>query len=170
MEPISSAHELYAHAIAIEREAADRYSELAQRMSDLGNEDVAALFVTLGAVEAEHLRTLERRTKGVPIPELRLDQYRWLDAGAPETAAREFVYRFMTPRAALGIALAAEKRALAFFEHVFRTANDPALHGLAQEMAMEEREHVAMVERLLERTPDPNVDWAAVYESGRNGG
>lgn len=164
MKRIESAPELYVHAIAIEREAAERYGELAKHMSDLGNETVAALFATLGALEAEHLRTLERRTEGVAVPELQLDQYRWLDAGAPETAARELIYRFMTPRVALAIALDAEKRAQAFFEYVYRTADDPALRGLAQEMMMEEKEHVAMVERLLERTPDPNVDWAAVFE------
>jgi rubrerythrin len=163
-DPIRSAPELYAHAIAIEREAGERYAELAKHMSDLGSESIAALFAMLGALEAEHLRTLEARTGGVAVPELRLDQYRWLDAGAPETAARELIYRFMTPRVALAIALDAEKRAQAFFEHVYRTADDPALRALAQEMATEEKEHAAMVERLLERTPDPNIDWAEVLE------
>ena len=164
LEPIRSAPELYAHAIAIEREAEQRYDELAHYMADLGNDEVAAAFARLGAVEGEHLRTLLARTDHVPIPELRADEFRWLDAGAPETAAHELVYRLMTPRMALEIALDAEKRAQAFFEQTYRTAKDPALHALAQEMAMEEKEHVAEVERLLERTPDPNVDWAAVLK------
>lgn len=164
MEAIQSPLELYAHAIAIEREAAERYAELAKHMSNLGKQSVADLFARLGALEAAHLRTLEARTDGVAVPELRPDQYRWLDAGAPESAARELVYRLMTPRVALEIALQAEKRAQAFFQHVYRTAADPALRGLAQEMALEEQEHVAMVERLLERTLDTNVDWAAVFE------
>ena len=111
MDAVRSAPELYAHAIAIEREATERYGELASRMKELGNPAVAELFGKLGAMEAEHLQTLERRTDGVRIPVLGVDQYRWLDAGAPETAARELVYRLMTPRAALLIALEAEKRA-----------------------------------------------------------
>jgi rubrerythrin len=167
LQPIRSAPELYAHAIAIEREAQTRYGELAQYMSDLGNETVAAAFAKLGAVEAEHLRTLLARTDHVPIPELEADEFHWLDAGAPETAARELVYRLMTPHMALEIALDAEKRAQAFFEDMYRTAKDPALHALAQEMAMEEKEHVAAVERLLERTPDPNVDWAAEFDDAK---
>jgi rubrerythrin len=73
----------------------------------------------------------------------------------------------MTPRHALGIALAAEKRAQAFFEGVLTSAQDPALRGLAREMAAEEQEHVRLVEQLLERTPDPNVDWAALFEEKR---
>ncbi len=169
MEAIRSPLELYARAIAIEREAAERYDEFAIQMSDLGNEAVAALFARLSALETEHLHTLERRTEGTAVPDLRLDQYRWLDAGAPETAARELIYRLLTPRMALAIALDAEKRAQAFFGHVCRTAKDPALRGLAQEMAMEEAEHVAMVERMLDQTPDPNLDWAAFLEGKQTG-
>ena len=166
MDAVRSAPELYAHAIAIEREAAERYRELASRMKELGNPALAELFSQLGAMEAEHLLTLERRTEGIPVPALRLDQYRWLDAGAPETAARELVYRLMTPRAALLIALDAEKRAQSFFEDVYRTAADPALHALAKEMAIEEKEHVAMVERMLGSTPDGNIDWTVLYRRG----
>ena len=164
MKPVRSAPELYVHAIAIEREAAERYAEFAERMDDLGNKAVAEIFDTLARFEAEHLEALERRTEGVTLPELDTHEYRWLDAAAPETAARELVFRLMTPRNALSIALGAEKRAQAFFEHVLMTAADPALRGLAREMAMDEAEHVAMIERLLERTPEPLVDWASVYE------
>jgi len=47
MKTIQSATELYAHAIAIEREAAARYGELAQHMGDRGNEALAEVFATL---------------------------------------------------------------------------------------------------------------------------
>jgi rubrerythrin len=161
MREIQSAAELYAHAIAIEREAAERYTELAGRMGDLGNQAVAELFTRLAALEAEHLDALLRRTEGVTLPKSTAQGYQWLDAGAPETAARELIFRLLSPRGALEIALAAEKRAQAFFQHVRMSASDPALRALAQEMALEEQEHVQMVERLLARTPDANVDWSA---------
>ena len=161
MEPIRSAAELYAHAIAVEREAAERYAEFAQRMNDLGDRAVAAVFARLADLEAGHLAALERRTAGIALPRLETHEYRWLDAGAPETAARELVYRLMTPHA---IALGAEKRAQAFFEHVLAGAEDPALRALAREMAADEREHVAMIEELLARTPEAQVDWASVYQ------
>jgi rubrerythrin len=163
MKNAESAAELYAHAIAIEREAAARYAELAERMNDLGNEAVAELFARLAGFEEEHLATLLRRTDGVELPQSAQDEYRWLDAGAPETAAHELVFRLMTPRHALEIALGAEKRAQAFFERTLLTARDPALRALAKEMAAEEQEHVNLVEQLLERTPDANVDWAKLF-------
>jgi len=163
MQAIRSAGELYAHAIAIEREAAERYSEFAERMADLGNEAVAELFGRLAGFEAEHLETLLRRTDGVEVPEPAPAEYRWLDAAAPETAARELLFRLMTPHLALEIALAAEKRAQAFFEHVLMTAADPALRALAKEMAAEEQEHVRIVEQLLAHTADSIVDWPALF-------
>ena len=165
MKPIRTAAELYAHAIAIEREAAERYSEFAQRMDDLGNEAVASVFATLARLEAEHLEVLERRTDGVALPVLQTHEYRWLDAATPETAARELIFRLMGPRNALAIALGAERRAQAFFEHVLMTAEDPALRGLAREMAADECEHAAMIEQMLARTPEALADWASLYQN-----
>ena len=155
---------LYAHAIAIEREAVARYSEFAERMSDLGNDAAAEVFATLARMESEHLEELSRRASGLELPALADGEYRWLDAAAPETAARELVFRLMTPRHALEIALAGEKRAAAFFEHVVLTADDSLLRALACEMAADEGDHIVMLEKLLERTPSPIVDWASVYE------
>jgi rubrerythrin len=165
MKPILSVRELYAHAIAIEREAVERYAQFAERMDDLGNEALAAVFVTLCALETEHLCALERRTDGIELPALRAGQYRWLDAAAPETPARELVFRLMTPHQALKIALDAERRAQAFFEHVLMTAADPGARSVAREMAADEAEHVLLIEQLLARTPEALVDWASVYQS-----
>ena len=150
--------ELYVHAIAIEREAAERYAELAERMADLGNGEVAALFRFLAQAEARHLGELRRRTEGVALPALCAD-YSWLHDGPPETVARELVFRLMTQRDALEIALMAEKRARAFFEHAVRIADDPAVRALAREMAAEEAEHIALVQALLSRTPAPLASW-----------
>ena len=160
---VRTPNELYAHALAIEREAAERYAELAQRMDDLGNDDVAQLFRRLAVFEAEHLDTLERRTNGVDVPSIAPGEYAWLDAAAPETVAHELVFRLLTPRHALGIALEAERRAQQFFAEVKATATDPALRALAQEMALEEAGHIAMVEQALAKTPDAQVDWATIF-------
>lgn len=154
---------LYAHAIAIEREAAARYSEFAERMADLGNEAAAEVFATLARLEAEHRDELVKRTTGMALPELAAHEYAWLDAGAPETAARELVFRLLTARQALEIALQGEKRAAAFFESVVLSAGDPMLCALAIEMAADEADHIVMIEKLLERTPSAIVDWASAY-------
>ena len=164
MRLIDTAAELYAHAMAIEREAAERYAELAERMQDKGEEDLARVFGLLARMEAEHLETLQRRTRGVELPAIEQGKYNWLDSGAPETAARELVFRLLTPRKALAIALHAEKRAQAFFEHVYWTAFDPALRALAKEMAAEEREHVDLVTGMLDETPEGSLDNTLIFQ------
>jgi rubrerythrin len=161
--PVSTPSELYAHAIAIEREAAERYAEFAQHMADEGNDDVAALFRTLAVFDAEHLETLQARTKGVEVPPIAPGDYAWLDTGAPETAAHDLVFRLLTPHQALEIALEAERRAKQFFAEVKESATDPALRALAQEMAMEEQGHIAMVQLAMQRTPTGKVDWGRVF-------
>lgn len=148
----------------MEREATERYAEFARHMADEGNDEVAELFSRLARLEGAHLEALQQRTRGVELPALEPD-YAWLDAGAPETLAHDLVFRLMTPHQALGIALQAERRACAFFEQARRAADDPALRSLAQEMAAEEGEHIAMLEALLARTPESVVDWASLYDA-----
>ena len=160
---IETAPELYAHAIAIERQAAARYADLATRMADEGRDDLARTFDLLAGEEASHLQALLARTRGVALPHIAEDRYQWLSDEGPETVARQFFFSLMTPRDALHVAHAAELRAQAFFERVFMTCDDPALRALAREMAAEEQEHVRLIERLLERTPDPNLASTVIF-------
>ena len=164
MRDIRNGPELYAHAIAIEREAAERYAQFSERMGDLGNDGVAELFARLAAMEGEHLQALLERSRGLALPKVD-DDYRWIEAGRPDEAARELVFRLMTPRQALAIALKAELRAEAFFERVYLTAKDPGLRDLAKEMAAEELEHAATIERLIPAMAEPVVDWEKVYDA-----
>jgi len=155
--------ELLAHAIEIEREAAARYAELGERMRDLGNDLVAELFLRLAGMEREHQHELERRAAGVALPLVAPGKYAWLDQGGPETAPHDLVLNLLTPRGALQVALQAEERALAFFESARAQAKDGELARMAAEMAAEEGVHVAWVKSALRRTPDPLVDWNAVF-------
>lgn len=160
---IRSSEELLAHAIAIEHEAAARYTELGERMRDLGNDKVAELFLRLAELESEHEHKLEERAQGRRLPALAKSQYAWLDAEAPQLEAHAMVLRSLTPHAALQVALDAERRALGFFEAVRKEAADPALVQLAGEMASEEKVHVDWVQSALRRTPNPLIDWNTVF-------
>jgi len=162
-QPIADTAELLAHAIEIEREAAARYAELGERMRDLGNEVVAALFLRLADLEAKHLRELQARVKELVLPRIAPGEYAWLDVGAPETAAHGLVLKLITPHDALLIALAAEQRALAFFESARVQATNPALTAMASELAAEEGVHVEWVKSALRRTPDPVIDRETVF-------
>jgi len=167
-KPIGSMAELYAHALAIEREAAARYAELAQLMTDQGNGPAAALFTHLAAREAQHADAIVAHAKGLELPVLRPWEYSWLDSGPPERVAHEFVFRLITPAAALKIALEAEQRARDFFEQVFAAAADPDLKLLAAAMAQEEAQHIEWLERALATEPDPGA-WERLFSRPGDG-
>jgi rubrerythrin len=157
---------LYAHALAIEREAAARYGEFAARMGDSGNDTVARLFGELARFEDAHARALERECAGLALPDIAPGEYAWLDAAAPESPAHDLVFRLMTPHDALAIALEAELRAQSFFEQVLERAGDPLLRDIAAAMAREERAHAASVREALACTPDPRIDWEKIFSDG----
>lgn len=142
--------ELYAHAIAIEREAAARYDDLGDAMAEQGHHALAVLFFVLSSFEARHLAELTARTAGLVLPDLSAD-YSWREGEGPETVSFDACAGQMTAERALRMALDAEKRAKAFFEHAGRIADDAATRALAREMAEEEAEHIGLVERALER-------------------
>jgi rubrerythrin len=66
----------------------------------------------------------------------------------------------MTPWHALNLALAGEKRALAFFTSIAQTATDPGIKRMAEEFAEEENEHVNLVCRLMQKYPLPAHVWS----------
>jgi len=154
---------LYAHAIAMEREAAERYREFAQSMRDHGNEAMAELFRRLASVESAHADRLERETRNVAIPIVDAGEYAWIDTGSPESGAREFVLRLMTPFDALKIALAAEERAQRFFAEVLDAAAAAEVKSLAMEMLEDEADHIEWVKEALEHAPRPAVDWEQLF-------
>ena len=155
MKPVASLAVLHAHALAIEHEAESRYRELAQLMADRGNAAVAVLFSQLADFEAQHAFHWTKRSVGVEIPVIAPEEYAWLDCGAPLPDARAFVYRMMTPRLALEMALRAEERALNFFERVADEADNAGVRDLAKEMAREEQSHIAWVQDALAREATP---------------
>jgi rubrerythrin len=152
---ISSLGVLYAHALAIEHEAEARYRELASHMADVGNDVLLNLFRQLAQFEGEHAFRLAKQSVGVDIPLLAPGEYAWLDSGAPVPEARALVFRMMTPRMALEIALAAEERAKAFFEQILAESRNSAIRHLAADFAAEEESHVAWVKEALARLPRP---------------
>ena len=157
--PIATIEEFYAHALAIEREAAERYTEFEAYFADRGEEVLAGLCRNLAVLEGNHFAELQEAARGLTLPEIPAGGYRWLEAGSPEAAAREFFYRASSERALLEIALQAEQKAERFFDWVAHNAPTEAVRGLARAMAAEEAEHVRWVRNALEYMPSKQINW-----------
>jgi len=166
LEPIGSVEEFYAHALAIEREAAKCYREFQVHFADHGEEVLAGLCGNLAHFEQDHLQLLVGRSNHLKLPEVPADRYRWLDSCPPERADHDLVYRMATPRQLREIALKAERNARRFFEWVAGTTANGEIHALAEEMAREESEHVQWVSRALEYVREDGVDWDKLLANG----
>src|SRR5688500_6708207 len=110
-KPIETVEEFYAHAIAIEREAMERYAEFATYYADRGEDVLAGLCHNLAGLEREHLEQLLLACAHLQLPAISGADYQWLESGPPEAMAREFFYRVANPRQMLEVAIEAEGRA-----------------------------------------------------------
>lgn len=152
---IGNLDEFCAHALAIEREATERYRELAAQMQARHNLLVATFFSRMAELEQEHFDRLRRRFKGVKLPEINPWDYRWRDPESPESAPHEMVHGLMTAHRALHIALENERRAKAFFDELAADAADPAVRAAAAEFALEEAAHIDFVLARIENGAGP---------------
>jgi len=165
VRPINTVPRFYAHAIAIEHEAAERYMEFADHMKDRSR-DAAVLFEQLARDGFDHARELTNGVHGARLPRLRAGAHTWLDKGTPLAAAHEWVFRLLSPRDALKVAMHAEQRAKRFFDHVTQTTRDEGVKALAGAFLKEEGEHIARMKRAFRKLPNPVIDWEKIYEHG----
>lgn len=167
--PIDTPELFFAHALAIEREAVERYAEFAEWFAERGEETLSGLCASLETLEREHLEGLLGATSRLDLPAVEDARYRWLDAGSPEAAARELFYRVTTAVQLLRIALDAERNARRFFAWIARTTRDPHVRRLARAMAREEAQHVRWVQDALEYR-DATPDWERLIAEGAGPG
>ncbi len=148
---------LMAQALAIEHEAVERYNALADVMEVHNNREVGALFRKMAQVETRHAEMImtEMGWKSAPAMPARA----WTDGEAPESVPEDEVHYLMWPWHALQLALAAEQRAAAFFTKLAEEAPSDAVRRAALELRDEEREHVALVQAWLDKTPPPDTGW-----------
>lgn len=143
---VTRVSDLFALAIAMEREAAQRYDVLAGDMEAEGEADLAALFRRLQAEESNHeagIGAWAARVDVTPSGDL---AFRW---DSPEGASRDDIDEAgggsISPWKALAIAVRNEERAFAFYTQVAAKTPDPEVQDYAERMAREELEHVALL-------------------------
>lgn len=146
--------ELLEHALAIEVEAAERYADLAAQMEAHNNTRAAAFFRRMAHIEGLHAGRLQAQGAGRERPYRAPWEHAWTAAEPPESIDPIDVHYLLAEREALGLALAAEQRAVTFFERACERARGDVL-TLARELAEEEREHVRLVEAEIARLPAP---------------
>lgn len=155
---ISSPAEFFAHALAIEIEASERYGDLAEQMATHNNPEVASLFKRMAEIESEHHDKIAERAINAQV-DTTVHKFGWIMPEGPETTAFEDVHYLMNAHQALQLARLNEQRAASFFQTIAETATDPEIKSFAEEMADEERQHVVWLDQWLVRYPAPVAGW-----------
>jgi rubrerythrin len=152
--------ELMSQALAMEREAVARYHELADIMEVHNNNEVAELFRKMAVVEGHHVSQILSEMGWAEDMVAAREPGVWVTADGPEAVPLDEMHYLMHPWHALQLALGAEQRAQAFFEAMAEAAPNDAVREAALEMRDEEAEHVALIQQWLDRTPQPDAQWA----------
>lgn len=158
--PALTLEQFMAQAVAMERDAVERYTEFADMLETANNREVATLFRTIAGYESKHAQHIMDEMGWSEAPPPPTIPYGAPGLEAPEAMPLDEVHYLMQPWHALQLALAAEKRAQAFFAVLARTATNEAVKRAALELQAEEGEHVRLVQRWLEKVPPPDHDWA----------
>jgi rubrerythrin len=155
----ASVAEFFAQALAIEIEASERYDELADQMEVHNNHVIAEIFRKMAKIEGLHRDEIKRRA-GDALIGGRPASFSWLAPEGPEAIDFHEVHYKMTPRQALMLARHNEERATKYFEAIAEAATDPEIKAFAQTMAEDERHHVELVDKWLEKYDPDEPNWA----------
>ena len=152
---MSGVGELLAYACQMELEAQERYTMLADQMEVHNNPDLERLFRELARIEGLHAADIAKKMKDRDMPDMRPLDFIWGKAESPEAIDFGAVHYRMVPHEALQLALKAEQKARAFFQHFVATTDDAEARYFAEEFAEEEAEHVELVLKELRKYPAP---------------
>ncbi|MGO8737308.1 ferritin-like domain-containing protein [Rhodoblastus sp.] len=152
---MNSVEEFLAYAIHLEKEAADRFGELADVMESCGNREAGTLFRRLSHYSTLHLADARARAGFHDMPEIKLEDFVWPDLESPERAAIWAADPMIGREEALEIALSAEQAGLAYYQSVLDATDDPEIMAMAAEFVKEESEHVAELKK-----------WIAAHQAG----
>ncbi len=148
-----------AHSATLEREAAERFYELASMMKVHNNEELHLLFLELARYSVEHVNEVDAICRVHELPELKPWEYHWPHGEAPENINYQEAHYLMTPRDALEMVIKVEQSAEAFYRSVGLQSCDETIRGYAMEFAAEEHEHAEAAKRMMARLrPGGKVD------------
>jgi rubrerythrin len=129
-------------------------------MEPYNNPELVAVFRDLARAEAIHREEIRRLAGEIDVVSHAQQIARWSKGESPEQADMGAAHYLMTPWHALDLALAGEKRALAFFSSIVEKTTDADVRKAAAEFVEEETEHVNLVYRLMRRYLAPAHSWS----------
>jgi len=143
-----------AYSVALEEEAAERHDELADMMEVHNNPEVAQTFRKLAHYSRLHAQEIRDRSQGSDLPRIAPWDFGWETMEGPETADIADMNYLMNMVQALRVAMGNEQRAHDFYFAISEESPDAEVRAVAAEFADEEKEHLALLGKWLEKLPE----------------
>jgi rubrerythrin len=143
-----------AYSVALEEEAAERHDELADMMEVHNNPEVAQTFRKLAHYSRLHAQEIRDRSQGSDLPKIAPWDFGWETMEGPETADIADMNYLMNMVQALRVAMGNEQRAHDFYFAISEESPDAEVRAVAAEFADEEKEHLALLGKWLEKLPE----------------
>ena len=161
-QAVGSVRDFLTVAQAMEREAAARYAALSQRARMQGLLEIADLFDRLSEEKRDHERRLSGWSRAPGEVAEEQAQLKWrlpptFDDEAGSVLANS---QLATPYRVLSMAVRNEERVFAFWTYVASDAGTPRVRQLAERIAHEELNHVAVLRQARRRAY--HVMWGSV--------
>ena len=148
---IKNLDQFLSFAVRVEEDSSIHYEELGAAMEECGNVEVAKLFKDMARYSRIHLQQARERAGSIDVTALFPPAYVWPDHATPERNALWHGDPDLSRLDALKTALQGERRGFDFYYSVWGTTKDPEIAAMANEFVKEEAEHVAILERWIER-------------------
>ena len=158
-EDIETLEDFLSHAVALEWESVDRYTELADVMEVHNNLAIAQLFRQFAEFGRKHANEVEQHAAGLELRAVPAWEFGWEGADAPESGDYGEVHYLMRPVHVLKFALHNERGGRDFYQAVADGSPGAEVRSLAAQFADEESRHVAILERWIAEAPDAPDDW-----------
>ena len=139
-------------AVFVEQEAKERYDDFAAQLEAHRTHQAAEFFRFMAGNEIKHAERLAAKRRDLFGDEPNTaDTSLLYDIEAPEfDAARAF----MSVRAALDVAMAAEVKAYEFYDGALPQVSDPNVKALFMELRDEESRHQELIRQTMAKVPD----------------
>ncbi|NMF88599.1 ferritin-like domain-containing protein [Aromatoleum petrolei] len=158
-KPNRSLEELFEYAMAMEREAARRYTQLSDMMAQHNNPEMADFFRRMADVEWLHVYNVGEIRREVGVPENIGKAKPGLGLDGAEVLDVLDIHYLQHPYHALTLARQHEERAVSFYTDLAGSAENEEVRAMARRFAGDEEAHVRELDRWLAHYPKPEEGW-----------
>jgi rubrerythrin/ferredoxin len=148
---IKTLDQFLSYAVKVEEDAAIHFEQLAAKMKDCGNEDVANLFAQLAGYSRLHLAEAKAKCEKYQADVNLPSSTAWPDNVTPEKTSLWEGDPALQRLDALRAALQGERRGYEFYYAIAHTTKDPEVRTVAREFVKEEAEHVEKLKQWIEQ-------------------